>query len=335
MIGEPLQFHPLLKRICWGGRRLGEVLHKPLGPEADYAESWELADHRDGQSVVDSGTFGGRTLADLVKAEGAALFGSRPLPCPEQFPLLVKFLDAHERLSVQVHPNDAQAKSYLAGENGKTEAWVILDAAPGSQVYAGLKPHVDRRAFEAAIHDGAVEGCLYSYAVRAGDCVFVPAGTVHAIGAGILLAEVQQASNLTFRVHDWGRVGPDGGARALHLQEALECIDFERGPVPPVAPSLADCEDHRNGQHIEVLVESPCFTLRRHMGSVPLSFPEADHFRVLIGLAGEGRLRCAQSGAGDEGPRFLRAGSTWLLPADCPQIDVHPEQSVTLLEAFV
>ncbi len=174
-----------------------------------------------------------------------------------QFPLLVQFLDASDRLSVQVHPNDVQARFFDPNENGKTEAWVILDAKPDSRIYAGLKRSLDPFRLQRHLAAGTVEECLHSYAVRAGDCVFIPAGTVHAIGEGILLAEVQQSSDLTFRLHDWGRLGMDGQPRPLHVEESLACIDFDRGPVDPVVSRL------QNGA-TEELVSSEFFTLRRH-----------------------------------------------------------------------
>ena len=234
MFQSPLQFTPLLKRIRWGGRRLGTHLGKTLGPENDYAESWELVDHGDDQSRVISGSWAGRTLHELVRDEGAALLGAQA--GLGQFPLLVKFLDANDRLSVQVHPNDQQAAAAIPGERGKTEAWVILEAEPQACVFAGLKPGVDRPALAQAVAAGTVEECLHRVAVKPGDCIFIPAGTVHALGEGVLLAEVQQSSDITYRLHDWNRLGPDGRPRPLHIEASLECTDFSRGPVDPQVP---------------------------------------------------------------------------------------------------
>jgi len=203
----PLKFTPILKRIRWGGRRLGDVLNKPIAAFSDYAESWEICDHGADQSVVENGPWRGKTLQQLVREHADELLGKhRNL---SQFPLLLKFLDAHDRLSLQVHPNDAQARRFVPGECGKTEAWVILAADPGSCIYAGLKAGVDERALREALAQGTVEQRLHRLTVVAGDCLYIPAGTVHAIGEGILLAEVQQSSDLTFRLFDWNRVGPD------------------------------------------------------------------------------------------------------------------------------
>ncbi|HEX6984196.1 MAG TPA: type I phosphomannose isomerase catalytic subunit, partial [Planctomycetaceae bacterium] len=172
----PLEFQPILKRIRWGGRRL-ERLGKALGEGNDYAESWELADHGDDQSVVLGGEYAGWTLRRLVQERNRELFGRHAGTM--QFPLLVKFLDANDRLSVQVHPNDDQAKRYAANANGKTEAWVIVDAEPGSRLYVGLKEGVTPERLRQAAADGTMEGLLHSFEVSPGECVFVPAGTVH------------------------------------------------------------------------------------------------------------------------------------------------------------
>ncbi len=175
----PLRFRPLLKRTRWGGRRLGDVLHKPIGSEHDFAESWEICDHGDDQSVVDGGPFDGLTLRQLMAMYRVKLCGSeRRL---HQFPLLVKFLEANDRLSVQVHPDDLQARFFNPRENGKTEAWVILDAQPGSRIFAGLKRGIDPFRLQRHLAAGTVEECLHSYPARAGDCVVIPAGVETAL----------------------------------------------------------------------------------------------------------------------------------------------------------
>jgi mannose-6-phosphate isomerase len=315
----PLQFHPVLKRIRWGGRRLGTVLGKPIGDADDYAESWEIADCGADQSTVAEGPFEGSTLSHLVAAEPAALFGSDR--GPSHFPLLIKFLDCNDRLSVQVHPNDEQARRMGRGENGKTEAWLILEARPDSRVYAGLKPGVDRRSLERHLDAGTVEECLHSFPARAGDCVFVPAGTVHALGEGILLAETQQSSNVTFRLFDWGRVGPDGKPRELHREESLACIDFERGPVNPVVPRVV-----ANGSaRVEELVQSKYFALRRHTFSQPVTIEPNRKFRILIPLAGSMDVRS------DGYQKQLRLGNTLLVPASAPSLTLSPSDTAGLL----
>ncbi len=223
----PLRFRLLVRRYLWGNRRLETCLGKSLGPGNDYAESWEVADHGADQSIVDAGPLAGTTLGELVRLRGVELFGR----CHPQanFPLLVKFLDAAQSLSVQVHPNDAQAARLSPPDLGKTEAWYILAADPGSRVYAGLQPGVEREQLAEAIAKGTCETLLHGFEPKAGDCLFIPAGTVHALGAGLLVAEVQQSSDTTFRLYDWNRVGPDGKPRRCTLRRPWRWSIFSAG----------------------------------------------------------------------------------------------------------
>lgn len=320
---QPLHFEPILKRIRWGGTRLGTVLGKPLGDATDYAESWEISDHGADQSIVSTGPLRGKALNQLISEFGDTLLGSAHVGT--QFPLLIKFLDAHDRLSLQVHPNDTQARTYDPDENGKTEAWVILATEPGSRLYAGLKSGVTRDQFQQQLSAGTVEECLHSFEVNAGDCVYVPAGTVHAIGEGVLLAEVQQSSDMTFRIHDWGRMGSDGQPRELHIDQALSCIDFDRGPVDPVCPQrLPD-----GAAVTEELVRCDKFLIRRHQLDSAVTFAPEVGFRILMLLAGTGALTT------DETSWSLVKGNTVLIPASCPAVQITPEDPITLLEVSV
>src|SRR5436305_8108749 len=222
--------------MVWGGRGLGAVLGKSLPTAEPYGESWEVSDHPSHRSVVEGGPLAGRTLRDLMERERTGLLG-RAAETHPTFPWLVKLLDARDWLSVQVHPDDVAVRRLWPGEGGKTEAWFILDAAPGSLIYAGLLPGVDEKRLRAALAEGTVAGCLHRFRPRPGDCLFLPAGTVHAVGGGVLMAEVQQTSDATFRLFDWNRVDASGRSRQLHIEEALACIDWKRGPVNPVRAS--------------------------------------------------------------------------------------------------
>lgn len=332
---DPLVFHPILKRIRWGGRRLGEALGKPLGDGDDYAESWEVADHGSDQSVVACGPFAGWTLSRLVRERGRELLGRR---APDgsgaaQFPLLVKLLDAQDRLSVQVHPGDELAKRCDPAENGKTEAWLILDAAPGSLIYAGLKPGTTAQLLREHLAAGTVAECLHSFPARAGDCVFIPAGTVHAIGEGILMAEVQQQSDLTFRLFDWGRLDRDGRPRPLHVEESLSAIDFSRGPAGPVRPEVLAEE---LGCRSERLVSCSYFELRRHTLSWPQPVSHPGECSILLGIAGVGELHWNGSAAGGgNDSQSLRPGQTVLIPASAPEVRIEPRGEVALLEVLL
>ncbi|NQV29179.1 MAG: class I mannose-6-phosphate isomerase [Rhodopirellula sp.] len=316
---NPIRFEPLLKRIRWGGTRLGTALGKPLGPETDYAESWEVSDHGIDQSVVSAGPLAGLTLQQLLRDHNNEILGRHS--GRHQFPLLIKFLDANDRLSVQVHPDDTKARTFDPTENGKTEAWVIIDTMPESRLFAGLKQGVTANTMRAAIEAGTLEDCLHSFEVSAGDCVFIPAGTVHAIAEGILLAEVQQSSDMTFRLYDWGRVGADGQPRELHIEQAINCSDFELGPV--------DCQEPRPVDGGQELVTCEYFTIRRYSGPGQVPIPDDHRFHILMGLAGEATVI-----AGSE-VEYLKLGQTLLLPAGRDASTINLSTDNTVLDVFL
>jgi mannose-6-phosphate isomerase len=316
----PLAFTPLLKRIRWGGRKLQSLLGRNIGPESDYAESWEIADHADGTNSVADGPLAGISLPEIIQRYPRELFGKHQHFT--QFPLLIKFLDANDWLSLQVHPNDLQAKTFNPVENGKTEAWVILHAEPGARICCGLQPGVTPESLQQALGGCNLEDLLHIYEVHAGDCVFVPAGTVHALGPGIVLAEIQQQSNLTFRLHDWGRTDASGKPRPIHVAESLACTNFQQGPVSPVIPNSRCDNDHA----FEELVDCPCFTIHRHQSNKPFSISGDERFHILISLEGDARIETAT------GSTDIRFGQTLLLPACSGGGRVTPETEVTLLD---
>lgn len=228
----PLVFAPMYRRYLWGGRRFTSAFGRDLPPGEDYAESWELVDRGQDQGVVSAGPLAGMQLGELVREHGHELFG-RALPVTA-FPLLFKFLDANQVLSVQVHPDDDRAARLTPPDRGKTEAWYVVAAEPGSRIYAGLREGVSQADLAAAIRAGACDTVLHSFEPAAGDCVFIPAGTVHAIGAGLLVAEIQQSSDVTYRLFDWNRTGPNGCPRPLHIEAGVEAVS-RTGPVGPAA----------------------------------------------------------------------------------------------------
>jgi mannose-6-phosphate isomerase len=320
---HPLRFEPIFKRLIWGGRRLGTVLGKPIGEGSQYAESWEISDHRLDVSRVADGPLAGESLRDLIRIHGEDLFGSAVGP-REQFPLLVKFIDAQQDLSVQVHPDDVRGRR-LANDNGKTETWVIVHAEPGSKIYAGLKPGTTRDDMANAIEAGTVESLLHSFPAREGDCILIPAGIVHAIGEGVMLAEFQQMSDATFRLHDWNRLGADGNPRQLHIDESLESIDFEAGPVSPIEPTV----ERIPGGTIERLSRSDYFSLERLTLTDSTMIGEPDRFTILVGLDGEVEVRSGTFTV------TLELGQTLLLPASIGRCEVTPNGSATLLTCVV
>lgn len=316
----PLQFEPILRQYLWGGRRLAE-LGKPLGDGDHYAESWEVVDHGADQSVVSGGSLAGTTLHELVTRHGKALLG-RHAP-QAQFPLLFKFLDCQQTLSVQVHPNDEQAAQLDPPDLGKTEAWVVLSAQPGSKVFAGLKPGVDRAALQHAIREGACDECLHAFEPRLGDCLFIEAGTVHALGAGLLIAEIQQTSDTTFRLFDWNRVDRDGKSRQLHIEQSLQTIDYTRGPVAPTAPQPT------SNPKVERLLASDKFILDRWQLDAPLQLAQDDRFHILT--VTEGSVTITANDSRHE----LSRGSTLLIPASCRDVAISPQGRAVLLDMYL
>ncbi len=293
------------------------MLGKSIGPGDDYAESWELVDHGDDQSVVAHGLFAGKTLAQLLAEHGTELLGKHG--GHKCFPLLFKFLDCNRTLSVQVHPNDAQGALLDPPDLGKTEAWIVLAADPGSKIYAGLKPGVTQQDLRAALESGTCDACLHTFEPRVGDCVFIQAGTVHALGAGLVIAEIQQASDTTFRLFDWNRVGADGQPRALHIEQSLEVTDYKRGPVDPQQPQATD----QPGR--ERLVDCDKFVMDRCVIEQPLIIAGEDRFHLLAAIEGAVLV----------GEEEIVAGETCLLPAAAGETKVVPQTKAVLLDIWL
>jgi mannose-6-phosphate isomerase len=220
----PLKFKPIYKERIWGGQKLREVFGKDIPAGAKIGESWELADLPTDKSVIANGEFASKTLSDVLAKYPKEITGDENFS--GAFPLLIKILDAEDILSVQVHP-DAEACGRIAEGDAKTECWYIISSEPGAVIYKGLKEGTDREQFAEAIKQGTVAELLNEVAVKAGECHFLPAGTTHAIGGGLLIAEIQMPSDTTYRVFDWNRVNEDGKRRELHIAEALESIHFD------------------------------------------------------------------------------------------------------------
>jgi mannose-6-phosphate isomerase len=224
MVLYPLKFHPVYKDYLWGGRNL-ERLGKKL-PDGIVAESWEVSAHPDGVSLITNGEYAGSTLPDYLRRFGRAAIGSAlPEAYAQQFPLLIKLIDANQKLSVQVHPDDLYAQSHEGGY-GKNEMWYIISAEPGSRIIYDVKPGVSRDSLAQAVRENRIADCLQTVPVSAGDAFNIPAGKVHGLGAGIVLAEIQQSSNLTYRLYDYDRTDAAGHKRPLHIDKGLDVIDF-------------------------------------------------------------------------------------------------------------
>jgi mannose-6-phosphate isomerase len=317
----PLRFQPLLKRYLWGGRQMANILNKKLGPENDYGESWEISDHGDDQSVVANGPLQNIPLTTLVRQHGPEILGRHhPQPC---FPLLIKFLDAQQNLSLQVHPNDALAAKIIPPDNGKTEAWYVLHAEPNSAIYAGLKPGVDRRQFEDSLRAGSAAEMVNQFHPQVGNCLYLPAGAVHALGRGIVVAEIQQSSNVTYRLFDWNRVGPDGKPRQLHLERGLDAVDFSLGPIFPQSPQPTETPEAFR------MITCDKFVIDRWQFSSPSALGGDDRFHIVQPLAGEIRIE------GDPVATPLKLGDTCLLPAELGRVMITPKPECAFLDVYL
>ncbi len=315
---QPLKFHPILKQYLWGGRRLGEFLNKPVEAETDYAESWEVADLPDDESVVAIGEFAGQTIRQLMQTHRLELLGKHA--DRDRFPLLIKFLDANRDLSIQVHPGKEMAQRYPDVTTGKAEMWVVLDALPASRIYAGLKEGIDKEQFAAAIENGTVPNCMHTINVKVGDSFFLKPGTVHSLGTGLLVAEIQQPNNVTYRIDDWGRKGPDGKPRELHLERGLEATDFSAGPISPLQPKPLD----EHGQAVE-LVNNEYFVVHQHVGEMVYTSTNDQRAHVLMLLAGTASSSTVT----------LSKGETIVLPAECEDFSLQLSPDAQLLDAFL
>ena len=314
VIGYPLLLEPVYDPKIWGGRRLEAVLGKPLPYAEPIGEALESGD----DAVVANGPLAGQTLGDLIECDAAALLGSRGLAASAPFgtfPLLVKFIDAADVLSLQLHP-DSDAAAAL-GKRGKTEAWYIVQSEPKATLITGMSRAADAAEVRRRIGDGTFEQLLERREVRPDDSLIVPAGTMHAIGAGVLLYEVQENSDITFRLYDWGRVDSQGKPRELHLEHALDSLRHDRHAV--ITRPLAR-DDWR-----EVLAACRYFVLERWRvnGTRALAATGNVSFRLLSCIAGELTIRAAAAE-----PVALRLGRTVLLPADLPEVTLDGRATV-------
>jgi mannose-6-phosphate isomerase len=298
-----LTFKPLFQERIWGGHRLADLYGKKLPPSVAIGESWEIVDRPEAQSVVRDGPLQGKTLHELWMQDRRSIFGN--VPDATRFPLLVKILDARERLSLQVHPPEKVAAK-LGGEP-KTEFWYVAAADPGAELFVGLQEAMTRAQFEEALRAGTIAEYVHRIRVRTGDTMFLPAGRLHAVGEGNLLVEIQQNSDTTYRVFDWNRVDDQGRPRQLHVDQALQCIDFN-----DVRPQLVQTEN-------ENLLHHDLFEIQKWDLGSPREVAPWGQFAIVCCLTG--KLRCADV---DLGP-----GEFFLIPARLQDRSVEPVTKAT------
>ncbi|CDC97442.1 mannose-6-phosphate isomerase class I [Prevotella sp. CAG:474] len=319
---KPLKFKALLKQTIWGGDKIIPFKHLDDHLE-NVGESWEISGVPGNETVVADGEYAGKKLNELVIEQKDKLVGKANYErFGDEFPLLIKFIDARQDLSIQVHPTDEIAKRQ-GKERGKTEMWYIMDSDKDAKLYSGLKKQITPEQYKAMVEDDTITDALAQYEVKEDDCFFLPAGRIHAIGTGCFLAEIQQTSDVTYRIYDFKRKDKDGNYRQLHTKEAAECINYT------VEDDYRTHYEHKKNEGV-TLVECPYFTTAVYDLDEPmtLDYSELDSFVILIGLKGEGTI------TDNEGNTVtISAGESILVPATTDTLRV--EGTIKMLETYV
>ncbi|WP_223192373.1 type I phosphomannose isomerase catalytic subunit [Paenibacillus sedimenti] len=320
MKSYPLQFQPEMKERVWGGRAL-EKFGFQL-PEGAIGEGWMIGDHPNGTTKIINGELAGLGLDEIREKYGSALFGTKGFSEKNgRFPLLIKLLDCEDDLSVQVHPND-HYENLSPGELGKTEMWYILDAKPGAKIIYGMKDGVTRESLAQAIAENRILDCLQEVPVEAGDSFYIPAGTVHALGAGVLVAEIQQNSDTTYRLYDYNRPGLDGKPRELHIEDSLNVIAYEGSGSTRMKTDM-----NETGKWL-TLAQSPFFTVEKGLVGPKWELSTSqESFVILVIADGTGTLEWA------DGSISTKPGDCFLLPADLGKYAL--EGSMTVIRSYL
>ena len=317
---EPLFFKPIYKSIIWGGRNLEKVFKREL-PEGKVAESWEVSYHKDDISIIESGSLKGMSLKDAIDKYKKDIVGSKNVN-NDLFPLLIKFIDANDKLSVQVHPDNAYAKEY-DNDLGKTEMWYIVDAKKDAKLIYGTKKGTTKEQFKSSLESGHLEDCLNYVDVKKGDVIYIPSGTVHAILDGILIAEIQQSSDTTYRVYDWNRVGKDGKPRQLHVKKALDVINFGfEGKV--LKPEFKKCDG------FETAVAMKCEFFNVDIIKVKNNYKDASDgttFIIYDCVDGNGSIKSGNF------EQKIKTGDSFMIPASCGKYEITGDLS--LLKSYI
>lgn len=320
---EPIKFKPILKDTLWGGEKLVKFKGISGHDGEQIGESWELSDVAGKESVAANGPYEGRKLNEIVAEMQDSLVGTDNYKrFGDDFPLLIKFIDAKWDLSIQVHPDDEKAHKYGL-KNGKTEMWYVMDSDPGASLRCGLKRKITPGRYKEMVADGTICDAIAEYPVKEGDCFFIPSGRIHSIGEGCLLAEIQQTSEATFRIFDFNRRDKDGNLRELHTEKAAECIDYN------VLPDYRT--DYVPAKNTGVqLISCPFFNTAVYDLDEPMTLDYSclDSFVVIIGITGEARFTDNEGNA-----ITLRGGETMLVPATTNSL--HVEGKVKFLGTYV
>ncbi|MDR2868115.1 MAG: class I mannose-6-phosphate isomerase [Bacteroidales bacterium] len=319
----PLKFYPHYLDKIWGGSKMTTFLNKEITPLSKCGESWEVSGIVDEVSIVKNGFLAENDLNELIEIYMGDLVGDKVYEeCGLGFPLLIKFIDAAEDLSVQVHPTDELAQK-LYKENGKNELWYVLQADAGAGLYVGFKKGVTKPQYEQAVREGTVDKLLNFYEVKAGDVFFIPAGTIHAIGKGVLLTEIQQASDITYRIFDWNRIDEQGNSRTLHTREALRALDFS------AKQNYAIPYQEIANQSVSI-IRNNYFNINLLSFDIPMQkdYISVDSFVIYICLEGEVHH------FGNNIRESLSVGEVCLVPAEVPDLTLVPAKKSKVLEVY-
>lgn len=317
----PLKFTPIFKEKIWGGQRIQTMLHMDYSPLPNCGEAWVVSGYSTDPSVVENGFLAGNTLNELIEVYMADLLGEANYErFGNEFPILVKILDANDWLSIQVHPDDELAKIRGIGR-GKSEMWYVMAAEPGAELISGFKVRIGKDAYQKHLHNQTLSEVLNFEKVTAGDVFFMPSGRVHALGPGIMLAEIQQTSDNTYRIYDWDRLDAQGQPRELHIEQALDAIDF-------TVEKNYRTNYTKTPNATQTLVDCPFFTTSLIEINRPLArdYSTLDSFVVLLSTGGSVRVEY------DGGHEILPPGQALLVPAITDWVRLYPEQAASLLE---
>ncbi len=321
----PLKFNPILKSMIWGGEKMRQ--YKAIDTDQkNIGESWELSGVPGNESVVSNGEFAGRTISELIKEYGPALLGRKVHETyGENFPLLIKFIDARDDLSIQVHPDDAMAQSVHGQPFGKTEMWYVVSADKDAHLMSGLSAEITPEEYVSRVENNTITDVLSDYKVQSGDVFFLPAGRIHSIGKGCFIAEIQQTSDLTYRIYDFGRLGLDGKPRELHTELAKDAIDYSVSEDYRTAYTAAQNEETQ-------LVECEYFKTNLLDLTEPLSVDvkSKDSFMIVICLEGQGELKDSEGNV-----VALKQGETVLVPAVTDQMTFLPQARLKVLLSWI
>lgn len=321
----PLKFKPILKSLVWGGEKIAPFKGIETG-QHNIGESWELSGVKDNESVVANGPLAGKNITELCEEYKGGLLGEKVYAATgTEFPLLIKFIDARQDLSIQVHPDDKLAAERHNGSKGKTEMWYVMNSDKDAHLMSGLTEKITPEEYAARIEDNSITEVLHDYKVSEGDVFFLPAGRIHSIGSGCFVAEIQQTSNITYRIYDFGRLGLDGKPRELHTELSKEAIDY------------TVCEDYRTKYEARKNEECSlvsCQYFTTSLFDLDKEFDKdlsgLDSFVILICLGGKGTVTDS-----DGHSETLRQGETLLVPASAKGLHISPDGSIKLLESHI